>query len=66
MPIVERTVYVAFGKYHGSREAAIDAHLDRLGEFLDPALGLWTPGEKLKLVKFLADNRKTITHFLEF
>lgn len=58
--------FVTFGREFKDHRAAVGYRVDRVGEFLDPALALWSPGEKLKLVQFLVDNRSNIRVLLDF
>lgn len=61
---VER--FVTLGREFRSHQEAVSFRVDHLAEFLDPALGIWTPGEKLKLVQFLVDNRGSVRALLDF
>lgn len=64
--IEEITKYRTLGREFNSHREAVQFREDQLGEFLDPALGIWTPGEKLKLMHFLTDNRRHIRLLLDY
>lgn len=64
--IEEIVKYRTMGKVFNSMQEAKSYRFDRVGEFLNPAFGLFTPGEKLKLVRFLVDNRAHIITLLDY
>lgn len=66
MTILTEERYITQGREFRTFQAAVDFRVDQVGEFLDPALGIWTPGEKLKLVQFLVDNRGSVRALLDF
>lgn len=66
MAIEEITKYRVGSTEFTSRESAEQFQYDMVGSFMDKAPLLLHPGDRIKLVNFITQNRKALRNLLDY
>jgi len=64
--IEEKTVYVTRGKQFDTHEKAEAHRVDLIGEFMDKLPATLSPRDRIKLVDYIAANRRALAQLLDY